>query len=56
MQEKVQSRVEGVVSPSTIEVALGDLDGLREAVEQIRAETFGSPVPPSGGSGLPPSR
>jgi len=41
---------------STIEVAQGDLDGLREAVEQIRAETFGSPVPPSGGSGLPPSR
>lgn len=41
---------------SRIEVAQGDLDGLREAVEQIRAETFGSPVPPSGGSGLPPSR
>ena len=41
---------------STIEVAQGDLDGLREAVEQIRAETFGSPGPPSGGSGLPPSR
>jgi hypothetical protein len=38
---------------SAIEVAQGDLDGLREAVEQIRAQTFGSPVTPIGSGGIP---
>jgi hypothetical protein len=38
---------------STIEVEQGDLDGLREAVEQIRSETFGSPVTPIGSGGIP---
>lgn len=38
---------------SRIEVAQGDLDGLRLGVEQIRVETFGLPVPTSGSGGVP---
>ena len=45
---------------STITVTQGDLEGLREGVEQIRTELYGSTATPTGGAGsgagLPPSR